>query len=117
MEQEKFRKYFEEKVTPDQNRWHRFLNNLDECNLRELIMHMETFRDEIVFVLNNTGIPKDESFEFLKRLSIAVYSMKGVRLNSDEFKIFARFIWSTFTGWDPISGREEDIVRKMIDNI
>jgi hypothetical protein len=60
MERGKFRDYFEEKVLPDRNRWHEFLNKLDEYYLRELLTRMEIFRDEFTFVLNNTDIPKDE---------------------------------------------------------
>jgi hypothetical protein len=59
-------------VTPDQERWHQFLNNLDEFYLGRLQTLMEQFRDELIFVLNNTDIPKDEPFEFLKRLSAAI---------------------------------------------
>ena len=118
MEREEFRAYFTEKVTLDRDRWDEFLNNLDERYLRELIMNMEIFRDEIAFILNNTDIPKDEPFEFLKRLSTAIYSMKGVTLDYDELKPFARFFWSIFTGWDPISGApNEDIIKKTIDDI
>jgi hypothetical protein len=79
---------------------------------------MEIFRDELTFVLNNTDIPKDEPFEFMKRLSNAIYSMKDVTLGYDETKPLARFLWSVFAGWDQITGyRKEDIVKKMIDAI
>ena len=81
---------------------------------------MEIFRDELNFVLNNTDIPKDEPFEFMKRLSNAIYSMKDVTLGSgyDETKLLSRFLWSVFAGWDFITGyRKEDIVKKMIDAI
>ena len=73
---------------------------------------MEIFRDELTFVLNNTDIPKDEPFEFMKRLSNAIYSMKDVTLGYDEIKPLARFLWSVFAGY-----RKEDIVKKMIDAI
>ena len=118
MEQDKFRDYFSEKVTPDRNRWHDFQNNLNEYYLRELLTRMEIFREELGFVLNNTDIPKDEPFEFLKRLSAAIYSMKGVTLGYDKSKPLAGFLWNVFAGWDFITGyRKEDIVKKMIDAI
>jgi hypothetical protein len=118
IEQDKFRDYFSEKVTPDRVRWDEFLNKLDEHYLRELLTRMEIFRDELTFVLNNTDIPKDEPFEFIKRLSNAIYSMKDVTLGYDETKLLARFLWSVFAGWDQITGyRKEDIVKKMIDAI
>jgi hypothetical protein len=81
---------------------------------------MEQLRDEITFVLNNTDIPKDEPFDFLKRLSAAMYSMKSVTVDSDsdEIKPVARFLWEIFAGWDWLTGyRKEDIIKKMIDEI
>ena len=118
IEQDKFRDYFKEKVAPDRERWDEFLNKLDDYSLRELLTRMEIFRDELTFVLNNTDIPKDEPFEFMKRLSNAIYSMKDVTLGYDEIKPLARFLWSVFAGWDIITGyRKEDIVKKMIDAI
>jgi len=105
-------------VALDRNRWDEFQNKLDEHYLRELLTRMEIFRDELAFVLNNTDIPKDEPFEFLKRLSAAIYSMKNVTLGYDESKPLAGFLWNVFAGWDWITGyRKEDIVKKMIDAI
>jgi hypothetical protein len=118
MDQDKFRDYFKEKVAPDRDRWDEFQNKLDEHYLRELLTRMGIFRDELAFVLNNTDIPKDEPFEFLKRLSAAIYSMKDVTLGYDESKPLASFLWTVFTGWDWITGyRQEDIIKKMIDAI
>jgi hypothetical protein len=118
MKQDKFKEYFTEKVTADRNRWHDFQNNLNEYYLRELLRLMEIFRVELTFVLNNTDIPKDEPFEFLKRLSAAIYSMKDVTLGYDESKPLASFLWNVFAGWDLITGyRKEDVVKKMIDAI
>ena len=79
-EPEKFRDYFHERVTPDRERWHDVWNNIDEYYLRELLIRMELLRDEISFILSNTDIPKDEPFEFLKRLSTAIYLVKNVTL-------------------------------------
>ena len=118
MEQDKFRDYFHEKVATDRERWHELWNNFNAAHLRELAMYMGIFRDQISFVLNNTDIPKNEPFEFLKRLSIAISSMKGVTLDYDELKPYARFLWSLFTGWDFSTGYpKEDVVKKMIDAI
>jgi hypothetical protein len=105
-------------VAPGLDRFDQFQNELDEYYLRELLTRMEIFRDELTFVLNNTDIPKDELFEFLKRLSAAIYSMKDVTLGYDETKPLARFLWNVFAGWDLITGyRKEDIIKKIIDAI
>jgi hypothetical protein len=118
VDQEKFRAYFKEKVCQSQERWHAFLINLDEPSLRELITLLEIFRDEILYVLASTDIPDDEPFEFLKRLSAAIRSLRDTTLGYDETKPFARFLWEVFAGWDWLKGyRKEDIIKKMIDEI
>jgi hypothetical protein len=79
---------------------------------------MEILRDEITFILNNIDIPKDEPFEFLKRLSVAIYLVKDITLDDDELKPFARFLWWMFTGWDAIKvDAKGDPIAKMIDLI
>ena len=79
---------------------------------------MEMFRNELIFVLNNTDIPKDEPFEFLKRLSRLIYSLKDVTPGYDEMKPLERFLWDVFAGFDLITGyRKDDIVKRMISEI
>jgi hypothetical protein len=120
LDPEKFREYFKQRTGPYKDRWYDFLNNLNKFYLTELQTLMEQLRDEITFVLNNTDIPKDEPFDFLKRLSAAMYSMKSVTVDSDsdEIKPVARFLWEIFAGWDWLTGyRKEDIIKKMIDEI
>ena len=91
---------------------------MNEYYLRELLVRMEIIRDEITFILNNTDIPKDRPFEFLKRLSATIYLVKDVKLDYDELKPFARFLWWMFTGWDPITGDAKgDPIAKMIGSI
>jgi hypothetical protein len=116
--QPNFREYFKQKVSASEERWHRFLNNLDEANLRELKTSLEIFRVEVEFVLNTTNIPDDEAFEFLKRLSAATRSMQDTTLGYDETKVFSRFLWEVFAGFNIVSGYSEmDIIEKMIDSV
>ncbi len=49
LDQVKFRSFFKEKVSDDQERWHRFLNGIDEHHFRKLLIDMEVFRDEVLF--------------------------------------------------------------------
>ncbi len=118
VEQSKFREYFDEKVSPNEDRWDAFQNKLDEHSLQELIMMTEILRDEVSFVLNNIDIPDDRPFEFLKRLSAAILSMRNTTLGYDETKQFSNFLWSVFAGWDVVSGyRDRDIIQEMIEAI
>jgi hypothetical protein len=116
--QDSFREYFKEQVTADQTRWDRFINNLDQYRLNELIARMEILRDEISFILNNVDIPGDDNFAFLKRFSAAIYLMRSTTLGYDDKKKFGDFLWQLFAGWDWITGYwERDIVQHMIDTI
>ena len=79
---------------------------------------MEIFREEIQFFLNNVDIPSEKPFEFLTRLSTAIYSMQDKTLDYDDTKSFGGFLWQIFAGFDLISGyRERDIIQEMIDAI
>jgi len=112
MEQDKFREYF------DNTRWDAFSNKLNEKALEELRTSMEIFREELIFVLNNTDIPKDQPFEFLKRLSRLIYSIKSVTVGYDESKPLEIFLWDVFAGFNLVTGyRKDDIVKKMISAI
>ena len=118
VDQHKFRAYFKEKVSASETRFDAFLNKLDQGSLRELMTFLEILRDEIVLVLGTTDIPSDEPFEFLKRLSAAIRSLRGTTLDYDETKPLERFIWEVFAGWDWIAGyRKRDIVQEMIDSM
>jgi hypothetical protein len=119
LEPDKFRDYFKQLVKPGTDRWHEFSNKLNENHLQELQISMEIFRDELIFILNNTDIQKDAAFEFLKRLSAAIYSMKPVTVDDhDEVKSLGGFLWDVFAGRDWVEGyRKEDIIKKMIDEI
>jgi hypothetical protein len=118
LDQKKFKEYFDEWVTRDQTRWHRFLNNLDEYNLRQIAKCMEIFRGEIQFILNNVEIHSEKPFEFLKRLSAAIFSMQDKTLEYDDTKSFGNFLWQVFAGFDFITGyRDLDIIQEMIDAI
>ncbi len=115
MDQNEFKEYFSEWVTADRNRWHDFQNNLNEYYLRVLLSRMAIFREELIFVFNNTDIPNDEPFEFLKQLSAMIYSMNHVTLGYDETKPLAQFLWDVFAGWNLVTGdRKEDIIQNMI---
>ena len=79
---------------------------------------MKSFKEELIFILNNTDIPKTEPFEFMKRLSAAISSMEHVTLGYDETKPLARFLLDVFAGFSYVTGyRKEDIIKKMIDAI
>jgi hypothetical protein len=118
LDQKPFRAYFKEPVTQNHERWDRFLNNLEEHHIRELLMTMEIFRDEVNQVLITTDISDIETSEFFKRLSAAIYSHRNATAEYDPVKQFSGFLWTVLSGWDIISGyRERDVVQDMIDAI
>jgi hypothetical protein len=113
-----FRSYFKARVTPDQVRWDRFCNNLDDYHLGALVKRMETFRDEITFILNNVDVPPDEPFEFLKLLSAAIYSVHNATPEYDDIKQFSIFLWEILAGFNLATDHtENNVFQKMIDAI
>ena len=106
-----FRDYFK-------NRWGGVLNGLDEYHLKDLLVTLEIFRNEVSYVLNNVNISDPEVFALLKRLSQAVYSLKNSSFKDDEIKEFSHFVWQLFGGFSFAEGcKDHDIVKIMIKKI
>ena len=118
LEQRAFRDYFDTQVSPDQNRWHVFLNRLDRTGLRNILFAIELLREEVNFAVSAIDIPKDESFEFLKRLSRALQSVRNADLGYDDIKPLGNFLWTIFSGFSFVTGyQQEDPVTKTIGSI
>lgn len=112
LNQAQFRKYFHGE------RWYSVANGLQGFPLDELITRMEIFRDDTLFVLNNTDIGNDTSFEFFQRLSAAIYERKKVNPDYDGIKSLCRFLWEIFSGWNFIDGYpKRDVIEEMIKAI
>ena len=119
-DQTEFRKFFEQ---PDKNeprniKWYAVLNGLNEYHLKQLLVELEIFMNEVAYVLNNVEINDPDVFSFLKRLSQTVYMYKNSTLEYVEVKRLSGFLWQLFAGWNPIDGYlEDDIVKVMIQKI
>lgn len=112
LRQEEFRKYFGGK------RWEAVANKLEGFHLGQLINRIEVFRDEILFVLNNTDVGNDQAFELFQRLTTIVYSMKSVSPDYDGIKPLLQFLWQVLSGWSFVGGYlKSDIVEDMIKAI
>ncbi len=118
IDQEQFRAYFQQKVSPSQDRWDAFLNNLQASSLEILITQLEILRDEILFVLTSIDIDDDESFDFFKRLPSVIALRKKTTLGYDDTKSFGNFLWEMFAGFSFVSGyRKGDLIAYMIKAI
>ncbi|MFZ1964723.1 MAG: hypothetical protein WAU78_14875 [Roseiarcus sp.] len=118
VDQDKFRAYFREKLSPSEDRWDAFLNKIDDNQLQSLLTYMEILRDEISFVLASIDIADSEPFEFLKRLSNAITLRKNTTLGYDSTESFGNFLWDVFAGYSVATGpRERDIIAEMIKAI
>jgi len=106
-----FRDYFKNKLGG-------VLNGLDEYYLKDLLVTLEIFRNEVAYVLNNVNISDPEVFVLLKRLSQAVYSLKNSSFKDDEIKEFEHFVWQLFGGFSFAEGcKDHDIFKVMINKI
>jgi len=118
LNQDEFRKYFKSKNRKGQERWPAFANGLNDYYLKVLSAHLEAFRDEVNYLLNNTDVSDEQVFEFLKDLSLWIHMNRRPIDDYDSIKSFCGFLWSLFTGWDVVKGyTENDRVADMIKNI
>jgi hypothetical protein len=119
-EQSEFKKFFTKpnKDEPRNIKWYDVLNGLKEYHLKELLVELEIFRNEVAYVLDNVEINDPDVFSFFKRLSQTVYKLKNSTLDSDDFKPIEHFFWQVFAGWNIIDGYTDiDIVKVMISKI
>jgi len=120
LDKKKWVAHFKEKISRDQERWHSFLNNIDDYHFRQLALLFSVFRTEIQFALYIVEVNDIEHLDTLKRLSNALYANASVQLDSgyEELKPFSRFLWAVLGGFDWVVGyRDDDPIQKAIDSI
>lgn len=118
-EQYEFRTYFKVAVNGSQNRWHAVQNGINDQLLKDILVELELFMNEVSYVLNNIYIDDPEVFMFFKRLSMSVYKLKNTTMEDENNirQVFG-FLWDLFAGWSYIEGyRSNDIVAVMIEEI
>jgi hypothetical protein len=118
VDQKKFREYFKQKISPDQDRWDAVHNKMTEHHLDELLTHLEILRAEISFSMAAIEIDDKRALEFLKRLSATLIRMRNTTLDYDSMKSLGGFLWEIFAGFNPVTGyQERDFFDDMIQAI
>jgi len=116
----KFKEYFKEEHSINQDRWHKVWQELNGHLLEDLLIELSILRDEVAFILNNTEINDKSVLSFFRLLSQRTYGFmaRGINMEYEEKKSLLSFLWELFTGWSFVDGyREEDIVKLMIEKI
>jgi hypothetical protein len=72
----------------------------------------------MLYVLNNTDVADQKSFDFLHRLTKAIASHDPRSEDDDDDKMLLRLFWSLMAGWNPIIGyldgdQMERIIRRV----
>jgi len=118
VDQEKFRSYFKQQVTPSEDRWDSLHNKMTDYYLDELLTHLEILRDEILFVMSAIEIDDEKVLEFLKRLSATIVIMRKTTNDYDSMKSCGNFMWEVFAGWSMVDGyQKRDFFDDMIQAI
>jgi hypothetical protein len=125
LDQKKFRAYFKQEVSYRHDKWMVFINELREHNLSDLLVAMEIFRGEVLYVLNNTDVANEQTLAFLKRISAAIFALQQqtsleqrTTRDYDAVKQLGGFFWELLAGWNFVEGyQDEDFVEKMIRSI
>lgn len=115
---EAFRHYFKESVGGGKTRWDEVANNITPYYLELTLSRMDILRQEISFVMHNTDISQEKTFEFLKALSQSMILQTNATTEYDSIKSFLGFFWQLLAGWDWVDGyRARDIVEEMTEAI
>lgn len=117
MDQEEFRRYFKNNNEKGENRWDAVANGLqeNELYLKEIVYELRMLNDEIRFIRSTLNIKDIEVYEFLGRLSREVVRMESTTQDYDEIKLFCRFLWEIFTGWNWVSGNSKtNLIQEML---
>lgn len=113
-----FRDFFKESVSPSQNRWHAFLNGLDEYHVKQLVIECEILMAEVHFTLSAIDVDNQDAFALLKRLTQSLHRSKDWSPDYDDAKRLSQFLWSVHTGWSFVEGYpEKDVIAQMIEAI
>lgn len=114
----KFRQFFGEN---EYRLWYAALNGLqgNEHRIDDLLLELELFANEVLYVLNNVSIQDTKVHSFFKRLSVHIYRLKNDRVYSyDQVKYLGNFLWGIHARWNAIDGQtEEDVIQDMIDTL
>lgn len=117
----KFREYFKKEYSAGQSKWEKVLTELesDKFALQSLLVQLEIIREESNFLLNSIELHDAWVFNFLKRLSKAVYSLKReYESNAYDISYLGHFFWDLFAGWSFVEGYEqEDIFDLLMERI
>lgn len=115
-DRENFKRYFKEKVTPDQERWDAVLNGMDDQMIAAIVQELSIFRREVEFTLTAIDVDDPEVFAFLRRLTRALHRTGDWSSGYDEIKPMSQLMWSMHTGWDGVLGYTgKDAIAEMID--
>jgi hypothetical protein len=117
--QSAFRNYFKQNsVKVNGDKWHDVQNNIKDHQIRDLFTALTILRDDILYVLNNTEIADQSSFDFLQRLSKAIFSHDPASVDYDDGKALFGFLWSLMSGWNAVKGYQpEDPIYRIIRRI
>lgn len=101
---DEFKAYFKECVTESQNRWHIFLNNLDEEVLAEILIEFEALKEAVSYLLSNIEIENNDIFVFLHDFNAISTTLKNTKIHDDRDKPFARLLWEILTSFSRMDG-------------
>ena len=114
----KFREYFEFDETGSGGRWYEVLNGLNDYYIGEINNHLQIFSGELHFALGQIDVQRDDVFDYLKRFSTSISTMKTRKTDYDDIKIWGRYLWSILGSSDFVSGRSDtDRIEELINRI
>ena len=120
LDQQEFRRFFNEDVSPSMTRWHALANGLqeNEYHFRELLYYLRMINDEIRYAMTTIDIHDEEVNKYLKNCSQVLSRLDILWHDYDDIKLLCRNLWSLYTGFSFVEGyKDRDVIQEMINRI
>jgi hypothetical protein len=117
-DQKRFRDFFKEPYTDNQDKWDGVANAFDERKIKALVVALEILMNEFQYTTSAVDVADEDAFAFFKRISQVIYGSKNWGAEYDDVKSILALMWSLHTGWNFVDGYTgRDIVADMIAKI
>lgn len=113
----KFKEFFEANKSAH---WYAAMNGLQgsEIRMRELVLELEIFADEVGYVLNNANIQDIKVHRLFKVLKENIYRLHSNVHTDEQVKYVGRFLWEVLARWSFVDGQSEnDIIQETIERL
>lgn len=115
-----FYKHFKNSDGSHNGKFYTFVNHItnNKEDFLRIISNLQILSKMVSYILNNYQIKDKKLFDTLRNYELFLLRINFIEQESDDIKIFTRFIWQIYAGFCPEHGQiNYDIFEKTISEI